>query len=287
MTSCGIADLLHRRRGPLLMGVLNVTPDSFSDGGAHADVDAAVRAGLALVEDGADLLDVGGESTRPGAAAVPVAIELARVVPVLRALRQRTAVPLAIDTTKAEVAHAALDAGATIVNDISGGRWDALMLPLCDERGATFIAGHLRGHDLASVHTAASPSFDEVVTELAERVAAVTVALRGRMFVDPGLGFGKGTAENLELLQRLGELRARLGLPVLVGPSRKRFLGELTGRALHERDDATVGACLAAAAAGADMLRVHDVRRVRDALVVFEQARPRPGALAVDTRGRA
>ena len=270
------------RRGQLrldvarIVGVINVTPDSFSDGGVLRDVEAAVAFGIKLAADGADVLDVGGESTRPvGATAVGAVEEIARTRPVIERLVERTRVPVAIDTTKAEVAAAALDAGAEIVNDISGGRFDARMIPLCAERGAVYVLGHVRGADLAATHASEEqpPTFDEVAEELAERLFALPIDLRQRTIVDPGLGFGKKLPQNLELLARAGELGARLARPVMVGPSRKRFLGELTGRPVDDRDDATVGACLAAVAAGAELLRVHDVKRVRDALTVFERVR--------------
>jgi dihydropteroate synthase len=260
---------------PLLAGVLNLTPDSFSDGGRHASVEAAVACALRMVADGADLLDLGGESTRPRAATVPVDEELRRVVPVLEALRGRVSVPLSIDTTKAAVAAAALHAGAEIVNDISGGRFDPDLVAVADRAGAALILGHVRGDDLGAVHAGETtpPSFAEIVDDLRARLAALPAGLRARTMVDPGVGFGKSLAGNLELLARAGELGAALGRPVMVGPSRKRFLGELTGRPVCARDDATVGAALAAVAAGADLVRVHDVARVHDALVVFTAIR--------------
>ena len=253
------------------MGVVNVTPDSFSDGGTHGDVESAVAFALRLEAEGADIVDVGGESTRPGAAGVPVTEELARVLPVLSALAARLRVPLSIDTTKAEVAAAALAAGAEIVNDVSGGAYDPALPRVADEAGAAYVVGHVRGRTIAETHAAPPPRFEEVVEELSARLQALPAGLRSRTIVDPGLGFGKGTGENLELLGRCGELGCALARPVMVGPSRKRFLGELTGRAAAERDDATVGACLAAAARGADLVRVHAVRAVVDALRVFER----------------
>jgi dihydropteroate synthase len=270
-----------RRPGALLdlgrtriVGVINVTPDSFSDGGAFAGVEAAVAFALRLLDQGADVLDIGGESTRPsGASRVAAADEIARVLPVIRALRARTTAPISVDTTKAEVAAAALEAGVDVVNDVSGGLFDPEMTGVCAARGAAYVLGHVRGRTLEEVHAAeiAAPGFEEVAEELAGRLFHLPVDLRQRTIVDPGIGFGKRTAENVELLARAGELGARLGRPVMVGPSRKRFLGELTGRPVEDRDDATVGAALAAVAAGADLVRVHDVKRVRDALVVFER----------------
>jgi dihydropteroate synthase len=254
-----------------VMAVLNVTPDSFSDGGKYAEPASAIEFGLRAVDAGADLLDIGGESTRPrGAVAVSAAEEIERVIPVIRALVPRVKVPISVDTTKAEVARAAAEVGAEIVNDISGGLFDPQMFEVVAQTGLAYVCGHVRGRTLAEVHQAPPPGFDGVAAELAERVRALPAPVRARTLVDPGLGFGKGTKENVELLARAGELGAGLGRPVLVGPSRKRFLGELCGRPVDDRDDATVGACLAAAAAGADVVRVHDVKRVKDALSVFE-----------------
>jgi dihydropteroate synthase len=263
-----------------LVGVINVTPDSFSDGGRHAAVAEAVAFGLRSVAAGADLIDVGGESTRPGARPVSAEEEIERVVPVITRLAEGLAqagraVPIAVDTTKAAVARAAVRAGASVVNDIAGGRFDADTPAVAAGEGAAYVCGHVRGDDLAAVHAAEGQpqSWDDVAFELGERVAGLPADLRARTLVDPCLGFGKGPALNLDLLARAGELAAGTGRPVLLGPSRKRFLGALTGKPVGERDDATVGACLAAAAAGAHALRVHDVARVHDALVVFEAVR--------------
>lgn len=258
-----------------IFGVLNITPDSFSDGGV-LDTSAAVARAVRWVEQGVvDVVDVGGESTRPHAGRVDAEREIARVLPVIRALVENVRVPISIDTTKASVAHAALAAGAEIVNDISGGRFDWDMIPMVARAGAAFVAGHVRGRNLEEVHAGENdpPSFDEVAAELAALVAELPPALRARTIVDPGLGFGKKGAENLAYLGRAGELAARCGRPVLVGPSRKRFLGELTGRPIDDRDDATVGACLAALAAGAHAFRVHDPKRVHDAARVFQAVR--------------
>lgn len=260
---------------PYLVGVVNTTPDSFSDGGRHLAPEAAVARALALVGDGADILDIGGESTRPGAAAVPVEEELARVLPVLEQLAGRTAgAVLSIDTCKAEVARAALAAGAEVVNDVTGGLFDAGTALAAAQAGAFFVCGHVRGRRLDEVHAAPPPSFEELRAELAARLRDLPAALAGRTAVDPGLGFGKQTAQNLELLRRAGELSGALSCPVMVGPSRKRFLGELTGRPVGERDAATVGAALAAARGGAQLIRVHEVAAVRDALAVYRAVYP-------------
>lgn len=279
-------------------GVLNVTPDSFSDGGLYLRVDDAVARGRALIEAGADILDIGGESTRPGAAPVDEATEIARVEPVIRALAGAVRVPISVDTTKAAVARAALAAGAEIVNDISGGLFDPAIYEVTAAAGAAYICGHVRGRHLAEVHAAeASPPapeylFEEVAAGLAERLAALPGALRARTIVDPGLGFGKRLAQNLALIRRCGELAAGLGCPVMIGPSRKRFVAEILDasgddgdggqdldlRSMDARDRGTVGACLAAAGAGANLVRVHDVALVAPALRVYEALVSGPAA---------
>jgi dihydropteroate synthase len=259
---------------PLLCAVVNVTPDSFSDGGRLVGVESAVDYALSLASAGADMLDVGGESTRPkGARAVGADEEIDRVVPVIAALSARTELPISVDTTKAAVAEAALAAGAQLVNDVSGGHFDPGILAVTERAGAAYILGHARGKDLAELHASPPPTWAEVRDELAAALAAMPGELARRTIVDPGLGFGKHTAENLEHLARAGELGEALACPVMVGPSRKRFLAELTGRPVGERDDATLGACLAAVAAGAHVLRVHEVSRLRDALLVFQAVR--------------
>lgn len=257
------------------MGVLNVTPDSFSDGGRWFTPDAAVAHGVALLAEGADLLDVGGESTRPGAERVPVAEELDRVLPVIRELARRGAA-VSVDTTRAEVAQAALDAGAVVVNDVSGGLADPEIRDVVARTGAVYVAMHWRGHadvmdDLAD--------YDDVVAdvrrELADRVAELRAAgvEDHQVVLDPGLGFAKPGAANWPLLARLPELVAD-GFPVLVGASRKRFLGHLlagpdgTPAPPAERDAATAAVSALAAAAGAWCVRVHEVRATADAVRV-------------------
>jgi dihydropteroate synthase len=258
-------------RRPYLAGVLNVTPDSFSDGGLYLDPEAAVTRGVELAAAGADLIDVGGESTRPGAPAVPAELEVARVETVIRALAARVTVPIAVDTTKATVARAALGAGAEVVNDISGGVFDPAMVELLVDSGAAYVCGHLRGNSLAEAHAAEGtpPTFAEVSAELSARLLRLPPSVLRRTIADPGLGFGKGVELNLELCARAGELSAELSCAVMVGPSRKRFLGLLTGAPVHGRDAATIGAALAAVAGGAHVVRVHDVPAVRPALSVF------------------
>lgn len=251
-----------------IVGILNATPDSFSDGGrfvrgeARLDLPAAVDAAAALVSAGAHVLDIGGESTRPGSQPVSPALEIARTVPLIEAVAKRLDVPLSIDTRKAEVARAALDAGARIVNDVSGLRNDPALAGVAARAGATLILGHLRGEPATMQE---SPRFEDVLREVGDELAASVAAARAagvaadRLAVDPGLGFGKTQADSLALLAELGALRERLGLPLLVGPSRKSFLGALTGEPVHERDRATLAACAVAAFLGADAVRVHDV----------------------------
>jgi dihydropteroate synthase len=254
------------------MGIVNVTPDSFSDGGLFLDAERATAHGRELAAAGADLLDVGGESTRPGAQAVSAEIELERVGPVVEALCASgdRAIPVSIDTSKAAVAAAALDAGAAIVNDVTALRADPELAGLCADRGPTVILMHMLG-DPRTMQD--DPRYDDVVTDvrafLSERVEAATAAGidEERIWVDPGIGFGKTVEHNLELLRRLGELR-ELGRPIVVGTSRKRFLGSLTDREVGDRIGGTVATNVLALAQGADVFRVHDVAEARQALDV-------------------
>ena len=252
-----------------IVGILNVTPDSFSDGARWLapesetpDVGGVVRAAERLEAEGAHVLDVGGESTRPGAQAIPVERELARVVPVIESLAKRTRLPISVDTRKAAVARAALEAGATVVNDVSGGCFEPELLDVTARAGATVILGHLRGVPATMQD---DPHFDDVLAEVGDELAARVAAAEAagvapeRIVVDPGIGFGKRLEDNLALLARCGELARRLGRPLLVGPSRKGFLGALTGDPVERRDAATVAACAVAVFAGADAIRVHDV----------------------------
>ncbi len=245
-----------------VMGVLNVTPDSFSDGGVHAGADAAVAWGMALFEAGAHVVDVGGESTRPGGATrVDEAEERRRVVPVIRALRQRGAGFVSIDTTKAAVARSALEAGADLVNDVSGFRFDPGMAALLAEARVPAIAMHLRG-DFSGMHR--EPRYQdvagEVVSELRESIARAEAAglAREQLIVDPGIGFAKHAGHSLEMLRRLPELAA-LDRPVLVGPSRKSFIGQVLELPVGERMLGTAAAVAASVLAGAHAVRVHDV----------------------------
>lgn len=257
----------------LLMGIVNVAPDSFSDGGRSGE--AAIEHGLRLAAEGADVLDVGGESTRPDATPVDAAEERRRTERVVRALASRAGVPVSIDTTKAEVAQAALDAGAEIVNDVSGLARDPLMGELVARAGAGLCLMHMRGtpRDMQSLAVYAD-LHGEVLAELSaalERAAGAGVAPE-RIVLDPGLGFAKTFDHNLLLLRRQREL-SQLGRPLLVGPSRKAFLGRLTGRPAPERAIGTAAAAALSASAGAFMLRVHDVAHVREALAVADAVR--------------
>jgi dihydropteroate synthase len=251
-----------------LMGVVNVTPDSFSDGGRYLDHAAAVAHGRELAEQGADWLDVGGESTRPGADPVPEDEERRRVVPVLEDLAGL--VPLSIDTSKLGVARAALDAGATLVNDVTAFRAAPDLAALVAERGAQCILMHMLGEPRTMQ---VDPRYDDVVSDvkafLAERLAfAVAEGVpEDRVMLDPGIGFGKTLEHNLELIRRLDEIAA-LGRPVVIGTSRKSFLGRLTGREVDDREAATVASNVLAYERGARVFRVHDVAPVRDALLV-------------------
>jgi dihydropteroate synthase len=256
---------------PLVMGVLNVTPDSFSDGGRLPGVEAALARGRAMAAEGADLLDVGGESTRPGAAPVSADEELARVLPVLRALKDALPLPVSVDTRKAAVARAALAAGADVVNDVSG-LADAEMAGAVAETDAGLVLMHMRGtpetmQRLAQYADVAEEVADELAGPLARAVEAGIAP--ERIVVDPGIGFAKTAEGSLELIARIDVLRRRLGRPVLLGASRKSFLGGLLGGIpAEERDAGTVGACVAGLARGARIFRVHDVRGARHALDV-------------------
>ncbi len=252
-----------------LMGVVNVTPDSFSDGGLFLEPEAAIAHGSELADEGADILDVGGESTRPGAAEVGVEEELRRTEPVVADLAG-LGHEVSIDTSKLAVAAAALDAGATIVNDVTALRGDPEIAALCADRGASLVLMHMQG-DPRTMQS--EPAYGDVVTEvkafLAERIEVAVAAgvAEERIWVDPGIGFGKTLDHNLELLRRLGELRD-LGRPILVGTSRKSFIGRIDGSEAADRIGGTIASSVLAAAEGADLLRVHDVAEAAQALKV-------------------
>ncbi len=250
-------------RALAVMGVVNVTPDSFSDGGRFFDPEAAVAHGLALAAAGADVLDVGGESTRPGAAPVDAAEETRRVVPVVSRLARDASVPVSVDTMKASVAAAALRAGASMINDVSAGLADPEMLAVVAAGGAGFVAMHMLGTPTTMQN---DPRYDDVVAEviefLVERLAAAEAAgiPRDRLWADPGIGFGKTAAHNLELLSRLPELAEAVGVPVLIGTSRKGFIGKVLGDLpVTDREEGTLATVVWAFERGATMVRVHDV----------------------------
>ena len=274
MLELHLADRVLRFEGrPLVMGVVNVTPDSFSDGGAFLAPDAAVAHGLELVRQGADLLDIGGESSRPGAAPVSAEEELRRVLPVVEALARRTAVPLSIDTYKAEVARAALAAGAHIVNDITALRGDPEMAGVVRQYRAGLILMHMQG---TPATMQLNPQYDDVVRDicrfLQERLqAAADLGIaKEQVVLDPGIGFGKTLTHNLQILARLEEFQ-RLGRPVCLGVSRKGFLGQITGRPVDRRLAGSLAAvCCALAKRAVQMVRVHDVEETVDAVKVFQ-----------------
>ena len=256
---------------PQVMGIVNVTPDSFSDGGAHDTTDAAVAHALTLVEEGADLLDIGGESTRPGADEVSLEEELRRVVPVIERLAAQVAIPISIDTSKPEVMRAAVQAGAGMINDVHALRRDGA-LEAAASLGVPVVLMHMQGEPRSMQ---AAPDYDDVVGDvhrfLAERIFAAEMAgiAKKRIVIDPGFGFGKDTAHNLQLLAHL-ERFVELGVPVLAGLSRKRSIGDLTGRSVPaERVSGSVAAHLIAAQRGAAIVRVHDVAATVDALKVW------------------
>jgi dihydropteroate synthase len=257
--------------GPLLMGIVNVTPDSFSDGGRFLDADAAVAHGLDLVRQGADLLDIGGESTRPYAEAVTEAEELRRVLPVLERLADEVEVPLSIDTSKPAVAREALAAGAQIVNDVTA-MTDPAMVEIALQSHAAVCVMHMLGSPRTMQD---EPAYDDVVDDVLAYLARRRDALmsagveKDRIALDPGVGFGKTVQHNLQLLRSVDRFH-ELGCPVLVGHSRKRFIGEVLGDAQADRTAGTVGAALAIAQQGTQILRVHDVEAVRQALLLFE-----------------
>ncbi|MGZ4144164.1 MAG: dihydropteroate synthase [Actinomycetota bacterium] len=248
-----------------VMGILNVTPDSFSDGGRYFDVEAALKQGIALADDGADLIDVGGESTRPGADPVETAEEIRRVVPVIEALADAVSVPISIDTMKAEVARAALDAGAAVVNDVSAGRFDPSLLRLVADRGAPVVLMHMLGEPRTMQQ---NPTYRDVVAEVAAFLHARASDARAagiapdRIVIDPGFGFGKTPAHNLVLLKELRRF-TELGHAVLVGTSRKSFIGATLDLPIEQRLEGTAATVALAIANGAAIVRVHDVEPMR------------------------
>jgi dihydropteroate synthase len=260
-----------------IVGALNVTPDSFSDGGrfvregSNVNIEAAVEAAEGLARDGAHVIDIGGESTRPGATPVPFELEIARTARVVEAVAKAVDAPISIDTRKAPVAEAALEAGARVVNDVSGLAFDSELARVAARAGAVLILGHARGTPETMQR---DPRYDDALGEVADELKASVAQARAaglaeeQLAVDPGIGFGKRQEDNLALLARVGELREQLGLPVLVGPSRKSFLGAITGEPAPLRDEATWAACAVAVFAGADAVRVHDVAGTARAVAI-------------------
>ena len=256
-----------------LMGVLNVTPDSFSDGGAFNHSDRALAQAKAMVAAGADIIDVGGQSTRPGAKQITLAEELNRVIPILQVLRPEITVPISVDTTRSAVAKAAIEAGADMINDISGGTFDLEMLPTLASLDVPIVLMHIRGTpETMQQMTNYKDLIPEISSFLAAQIlAATSVGVdQKKIIIDPGIGFAKNYEQNLEIFRRLGKLKA-LNCPILVGPSRKSFIG----RILNQPDPkarvwGTAAACCAAISHGADILRVHDVEEMRDVSLVAD-----------------
>ena len=255
---------------PLVMGILNLTPDSFADGGRYSSIDAALSQANRLIADGADIVDIGGESSRPGSEPISISAELDRVIPLLERLRPNLSIPISVDTTKAEVAQAAINLGADIINDIRGLTDPALLRVIADSDVGVVIM-HMRGTPRTMQNT---PTYNDVVGEvadyLAERVRSVEQAgiSRDRIAVDPGIGFGKTFEHNQQLLRQLDRLND-IGCPILVGTSRKGFLGQITGKSVADRAGASVTSAIASLAGGASVVRVHDVAATVEAITVW------------------
>ncbi len=262
-------------RRTAVMGIVNVTPDSFADGGRYLDSEKAIAHGIALASQGADIVDVGGESTRPGARPVSAGEEMGRVLPVIRGLRRTLSIPISIDTTKADVARAAVDEGADMVNDISALRFDPAMAPLVAAAKLPVVLMHMLGTPRTMQQ---SPRYQDVVEEVKEflrrriRFALEAGVSAERIIIDPGIGFGKNLDHNLALLRGLPSL-ASLGQPLLVGPSRKTFVGKLLDAGPEERLEGSLAAAVAAVLAGANIIRTHDVKESRRAIRIADALR--------------
>lgn len=262
-------------RRTAVMGIVNVTPDSFADGGRYLDSEKAIAHGIALASQGADIVDVGGESTRPGARPVSAAEEMGRVLPVIRGLRRTLSIPISIDTTKADVARAAVDEGADMVNDISALRFDPAMAPLVAAAKLPVVLMHMLGTPRTMQQ---SPRYQDVVEEVKEflrrriRFALEAGVSAERIIIDPGIGFGKNLDHNLALLRGLPSL-ASLGQPLLVGPSRKTFVGKLLDAGPEDRLEGSLAAAVAAVLAGANIIRTHDVKESRRAIRIADALR--------------
>ncbi len=257
---------------PAVMGIINATPDSFSDGGLHFGPQAAIEGALRLAQEGADLIDIGGESTRPGADHVPPQMQIQRIAPVIVGIREVDSIPISIDTTSAEVACAALDAGANMINDISAGRDDPDMFALAAERGCPICLMHMQG---TPATMQLDPHYDDLLEEvgafLEERAGCAQDegVDRARILIDPGIGFGKGVQDNVMLLRQLQSIADR-GYPILIGPSRKSFIGKLLGLDVENRLEATLASIGVARQGGAQIFRVHDAGAARRFLDMFE-----------------
>jgi dihydropteroate synthase len=253
-------------KGPLLMGVLNVTPDSFSDGGQYNSPELAFSQAMKLIEDGADILDIGGESTRPGSAAVSIEEELQRVVPVIKLIRNKSDIPISIDTRKAAVADAAVNAGANILNDISGLKHDPQMLNVLQQYKLPVIIMHIKGTPETMQQ---NPVYDDLIGEirtfLVSQAEKAVEAGSKQVFIDPGIGFGKTTKHNLSLIKHLAAFR-ETGFPIVLGPSRKRFIGNLLDLPVHDRLEGTLAVAAVGVYNGADILRLHDIKAGRRAI---------------------
>jgi len=254
------------------MGVLNVTPDSFSDGGLYFEKNKAVERGLELAAEGADIIDIGGESTRPGSDSVPFQEELRRVIPVISALREKTEVLISVDTTKSEIAEAAVEAGADIINDISAFRFDSRMPSLAAQKGVSVILMHMKGTPKTMQN---NPTYKALLAEIKSflkeklEVAQASGIEKEKIIIDPGIGFGKGVKDNLTLINNLHFLE-ELERPILVGTSRKSFIGGILNLASQERIEGTIASAVLSIIRGAHILRVHDVRSIKRAILVAE-----------------
>ncbi len=261
------------RKRTYLMGILNVTPDSFSDGGRFFDQTDAVLHAFQMIKDGADIIDVGGESTRPGAESISVEEEIRRVIPVIVKTRQKSKVAISVDTYKSEVAREALKAGANMVNDISGLHFDPRMPDVIAEAGASVVLMHIRGtpKDMQS-----NPEYGDLIREVYDYLSSAVESARSRgieqIMIDPGIGFGKTANHNLELINRLEEFRS-IGVPILIGVSRKSFIGKILETPVEARLEGTAAAVTASILHGADIVRVHDVREMRRVALVADAIR--------------
>ncbi len=260
-------------RGPLIMGILNVTPDSFFDGGKYLKKDDAISRGLKLVEEGADIIDIGGESTRPGAIPVSEDEELRRVIPVIEELAKRTDVPISIDTYKSVVARTAIDAGAQIVNDISGLRFDEKMAQVVAEKNVPVVIMHIKGtpRDMQN-----APYYQDVIQEILDYFEErINFALKmgiseNKIIIDPGIGFGKRLEDNLRIIKHLGSFRI-FGKPIMIGVSRKSFLGNILSLPPEERLEGTISATMLALFGGAKIVRVHDVKEIKRCIRIYNE----------------